>query len=157
MYFFLFPTHSPTSVLYNPSFFMPLGPLLPHARFVHPLWPVLFPAQWENFCLALSPCEQWGNRGEPICPSTRGLKPHFYFGKSCSGVTVLHPETRIAVHRAGGMHAAPFMLSCPFSPWSDAAVPWPSVRCGPATQNPWLLLSRIHAVCAGAWRSCVYC
>lgn len=43
-----------------------------------------------------------------------------------------------------------------FFPWSDAAVPRPSQSCvvQPAA---WLLLSSIHAVWVGAWRSCIHC
>lgn len=54
----------------------------------------------------------------------------------------------------------PFMSSCPFLffffPRSDAAVPRPSQSCvvQPAA---WLLLSSIHAVWVGAWRSCIHC
>lgn len=48
----------------------------------------------------------------------------------------------------------PFMSSCPFSPWSGAAVSRPSQSCVvPAAA--WLLLSSIHTL--GAWRSHLHC
>lgn len=113
MYFFLLPTHSPTSVLfYTVKAPLCLRDLCCHTPGLCILYDLCCSRCSPPLCLALIPREQLGSWGGfPFAQSTRGLRPYFYFCESCfSSITVLHPEQRVTEHKASmaaSVHCTP--------------------------------------------------